>query len=343
MRPRSADRRRPDERPIQTALSGGNRAPPAPVGGIDEDAPMRFGFTLPNNMGVADPNEVAEVAVDCERLGFDSVWVAHHVLNIGYVRERLGERPYHDALTILTWAAAKTQRVELGTSVLVLPYLHPATLAKQLATIDHLSKGRLVVGVGVGSLPEENAALGVPYEERGALTDEFLEVMAALWGPGAATHHGRFWNFTDVISSPKPYRLPYPPVVVGGNRPPALRRAARWQGWHPMRLPPESMAKRLPVIDDHLAAAGRARADGYRVHACLDLDHWPAPRDRPPRGPMHGTAAQLLDTVGRYAEAGVTDVVLSAMSAEALAGGTSRLVDQLERFAADVMVPATQL
>ena len=107
--------------------------------------------------------------MDCERLGFDSVWVAHHVFNIGYVRERLGERPYHDALTILTWAAAKTSRVELGTSVLVLPYLHPATLAKQLATLDHLSKGRLVVGVGVGSLPEENAALNVPYAERGRL------------------------------------------------------------------------------------------------------------------------------------------------------------------------------
>ena len=99
-----------------------------------------------------------------------------------------------------------------------------------------------------------------------------------------------------------------------------------------MRLPPESMAKRLTTIDAELAAAGRSRADGYRVHACLDLDLWPGPRDRPPKGPMHGTAEQLLDMVGRYADVGVTDVVLSAMSPEALAGGRSRLVDQLERF-----------
>lgn len=298
---------------------------------------MRFGFTLPNNMGVADPDDVAEVAVDCERLGFDSVWVAHHVLNIGYVRERLGERPYHDALTILTWAAAKTTRVELGTSVLVLPYLHPATLAKQLATLDHLSKGRLVVGVGVGSLPEENAALGVPYAERGPLTDEFLAVMTALWAPGAATADGQTWRFDDVVSSPKPLRQPHPPIVVGGNRAPALRRAARWQGWHPMRLPPESMAKRLELIDAELAAGGRSRGDGFRVHACLDLDLWDGPRERPPRAPMHGSAEQLIDTVGRYREVGVTDIVLSAMSPEALDGGRARLVAQLERFAAEVM------
>jgi probable F420-dependent oxidoreductase len=291
-------------------------------------------------MGVTDPDEVAEIAVDCEGLGFESVWVAHHVLNIGYVRERLGERPYHDALTILTWAAAKTSRIELGTSVLVLPYLHPASLAKQLATIDHLSRGRLLVGVGVGSLPEENAALAVPYEERGALTDEFLAVMAALWAPGSATISGTYWSFADVISSPKPYRQPHPPILVGGNRAPALRRAARWQGWHPMRLPPESMAKRLPAIDAELAAAGRSRADEYRVHACLDLDLWPEPRDRPPKGPMHGTADQLVDMVGRYADVGVTDVVLSAMSPEALAGGRHRLVDQLERFSTEVMARA---
>ena len=198
--------------------------------------------------------------MDCERLGFDSVWVAHHVFNIGYVRERLGERPYHDALTILTWAAAKTSRVELGTSVLVLPYLPPATLAKQLATLDHLSKGRLVVGVGVGSLPEENAALNVPYAERGRLTDEFLAVMAALWAPGSADASGEFWTFSDIVATPKPLQQPYPPIVVGGNRAPALRRAARWQGWHPMRLPPQSMTARLSVIDEELAAAGRSRA-----------------------------------------------------------------------------------
>ena len=104
-----------------------------------------------------------------------------------------------------------------------------------------------------------------------------------------------------------------------------------------MRLPPQSMAARLSVIDEELAAAGRSRADGFRVHACLDLDLWEGAKDRPPRAPMHGTAEQLLDMVGQYNEIGVTDIVLSAMSPAALSGGTSHLVDQLERFVEQVM------
>lgn len=301
---------------------------------------MRFGFTLPNNLGLEDPHDVAEVAVLAERLGYDSVWVAHHVFNIGYVLDRLGDRPYYDALTMLTWAAARTERVELGTSVLVLPYLHPATLAKQLATIDQLSRGRLVVGVGVGSLPEENAALGVDYERRGPLTDEFLAVMAELWTADEPRFEGEFYRLPGsdaaLKASPRPYQRPHPPVVVGGNRPPALRRAARWQGWHPMRLPPESMASRLPAIDAELATHGRSRADGYRVHACLDLSLWPEPRDRPPRAPMHGTAEQLIDMVGRYHQVGVTDLVLSGMATDPHA-----IPEMMERFAADV-IPHTR-
>ena len=159
---------------------------------------MRYGFVVPNNFGVADPHEVAGLGVRAEALGFDSVWVNHHVLNVGYVRDRLGDRPYHDALVLLTWLAAKTSRVTLGTSVLVMPYLHPMVLAKQLATLDHLSDGRLVVGVGAGSLPEENAALGVPYDSRGAYCNEFIEVLRKLWTDERASFVGQFHNPSTV-------------------------------------------------------------------------------------------------------------------------------------------------
>ena len=103
-----------------------------------------------------------------EQAGFDSVWVNHHVINVGYIADRLGDKPYYDALTVLGWVGAKTERVRLGTSVLVLPYLHPMVLAKALATLDQLSGGRVIAGLGVGSLPEENSILGVEYEDRGA-------------------------------------------------------------------------------------------------------------------------------------------------------------------------------
>ena len=111
---------------------------------------MRFGFTLPNNFGVTDPHDVVQLGVEAEELGYDSLWVNHHVVNVGYVHDRLGQAPYHDALVILTWLAANTTDVTLGTSVLVMPYLHPMILAKEIATLDHLSGGRITLGLGVG-------------------------------------------------------------------------------------------------------------------------------------------------------------------------------------------------
>ena len=142
---------------------------------------MRFGFVLPNNWGLEDPRDVMDIAVLAEQMGFDSVWVNHHLLNVGYVLDRLDDRPYYDALTTLTFVASLTKNVRLGTSVLVLPYLNPLVLAKSVATLDVLSGGRLTMGVGVGALRVESDALGADYHRRGAYTDESLAVMKALW------------------------------------------------------------------------------------------------------------------------------------------------------------------
>ena len=265
---------------------------------------MRFGFVIPNNFGVNDPSELSDLAVYAEDVGFDSVWVNHHVLNVGYVHDRLGDAPYHDALVTLTWVAAHTERVKLGTSVLVMPYLHPMVLAKQLATLDHLSSGRLIVGLGVGSLPEENAALGVPYDSRGKYSDEFIEVLRLLWTEDAATFHGQFFDFQDLVTSPKPLQQPHPPIVVGGNRPPALRRAARLgDGWHPLNLTPDGIRKRLPAIRPLTTI--QVRLDMGRV---------------------------TPDAVAEYADAGVTDLVVSLSSGDVAA---TRIA--LERFKAEVM------
>ncbi|MYE52296.1 MAG: LLM class F420-dependent oxidoreductase, partial [Gammaproteobacteria bacterium] len=249
--------------------------------------------------------------VRAEALGFDSLWVNHHVLNVGYVRDRLGELPYHDALVMLTWLAAKTSRVTLGTSVLVMPYLHPMSLAKQLATLDHLSGGRLVVGLGVGSLPEENAALGVPYESRGAFCNEFLEVLRLLWTESGASFTGQHFSFTDLISSPKPLQKPHPPIVIGGNRPPALRRAARFgDGWHPMNCSPDGVRQRLQALRAEAAAVNRPEIPTM-VQVRLDMK-----RVTP-------------ESAAEYADAGVTDLVMSLNS-----GDVQRNEDALEAFAA---------
>lgn len=225
-------------------------------------AGMRFGVTLTNNWGVEDVAGLVALGPFLESLGYHSVWVNHHVLNIGYVHDRLGGKPYHDALTVLTWVAAQTERVRLGTSVLVLPYLHPMTLGKQLATLDQLSGGRVVAGVGVGSLQAEHDLLDVvPFEERGPYADEFLAVLRTLWEDDEPAHTGRYFNLAGALAAPKPRQTPLP-VVVGGNKRVALRRVARFgNGWHPLGLKPSVIAQRLEVLEEELAAQGRSRRD----------------------------------------------------------------------------------
>ncbi len=219
---------------------------------------MKLGFVLPNNFGLSDANVLGDLAVEAEDLGFDSVWVNHHVLNVGYIEERLDTKPYHDALTVLTWAAARTERVKLGTSVLVLPYLHPMVLAKALATLDQLSGGRVIAGVGVGSLPEENAVLAVGYGDRGPSSDEAIDLMRALWSSPVADHDGERFSFTGLKTAPQPKQTPLP-LWIGGSGGPAQRRAARvGEGWHPM-CSADGLARRMPGFVEKLEAAGRTR------------------------------------------------------------------------------------
>lgn len=221
---------------------------------------MKFGFVLPNNWGLPDPSVIVDLGVEAEERGLDSVWVNHHVINIGYIAERLDDRPYYDALTVLSWVAARTEKVRLGTSVLVLPYLHPMVLAKQLATIDQMSHGRLIAGLGVGSLPEENAALRVEYERRGPWSDEFIEVMRALWSDGPGSFEGDHFAMAGLVASPKPAQDEME-IWIGGSGAPARRRAVRFaKGWHPLTSV-DGLTKRMPKLVEALEGAGRTRDD----------------------------------------------------------------------------------
>ncbi len=260
---------------------------------------MRVGFVLPNNWGIDDVGAVVGLAPRAEAAGFDSVWVNHHLLNIGYVGERLGERPYHDALTVLTWAAAATSRVELGMSVLVIPYLNPFVLAKTMATLDQLSGGRVRCGVGVGSLPEENEAVGVvAYGDRGAYADEFIAVMRTLWDDSEPEYHGRFFSFGPVRAAPKPWQGRRLPIAVGGNRVPALRRVARLGDcWHALGVRVDGIRTRLARLDELLEEQGRSRND---IVISLRFDV-----------PADATPSSLIELCESYRSAGVEEMVFS--------------------------------
>ena len=254
---------------------------------------MRFGYTLPNHYGVEDPADLVGLASEAEELGFNSVWVSHHLLNLDYIADRLGTKPYYDPLTVLTWVASDTERIRLGTSVLVLPLLEPMALSKQLATIDIMSGGRLDVGVGVGGMRAEIEAIGFDLANRGSYTDESIEVMKALWAGETVSYAGRHFSFSGALASPAPLQAPHPPLLVGGSSDPSLRRVARYgDAWHASMLLPDRMAPRLERLDQELEAVGRTRSD-------LSLSVRLVVGDAVPH-----------DTVEAYAALGVEEVAL---------------------------------
>ena len=219
---------------------------------------MKFGVTIPNNWGVENPQEVLALGPLAEELGYDSLWVMDHLFNTGYIRERLEDRPYYHPLSTLSYLAATTSKILLGTSVLVLPYHNPVELAKYAATLDQISGGRVTLGVGVGAMPEEFDALGIPMRQRGSLTDECIAIMKELWTNPHPSYQSRRWSFSDLRFSPKPIQKPHIPLWIGGSSPGAIRRTAiAGDGWHPTGLSPEEFSLGRREIGEQAKAAGR--------------------------------------------------------------------------------------
>ena len=295
---------------------------------------MKFGLIIPHNYGVESVQDVVGIAVAAEEMGYDSVWINHHVVHAGYILERLGNRPYFDGLTVLTYVAALTRRVRLGTSVLVLPYLNPLVLAKSLATLDVLSEGRLVVGVGVGLLKPESDAVGSDFSTRGAYTDESIAILKTLWTQETSSFGGRFYSFSDVQAYPKPLQKPHPPIQIGGPSRAALRRVARLgDGWHPTRVTPEDVAVGLEYLKGQLDAAGRAPSEiTLTVRSELDvLDSDPTERPEV----MVGTPDYLLGMIDTFRDLGAEELIFQVGAADA--GRVRRVMDA---FAEKVMPKA---
>src|SRR6516162_3930583 len=205
---------------------------------------MQVGIHLPHIGRKAGPDSIRRAAVQAEQLGFADVWVSEHII----IPKRASYPPspnFWDPVATLIWAAAFTQRVKLGTSVLVLPMRHPLPLAKELATLQNLSQGRLILGAGAGWLEAEFNALGVPFRERGRRMDEGIAMMRAVWSEDPVSFPAR--HIPAVIEDMR--MLPQPvkpiPIWIGGSSEAALNRAQRLDGWHGSRLSPEAAA---PIV-----------------------------------------------------------------------------------------------
>ena len=275
---------------------------------------MQFGVTVPNNWGIENVNEALAFGPLAEELGYDSVWVMDHLFNNGYIRERLDDKPYYHPLATLSYLSATTKRVILGTSVLVLPYHNPVELAKYAATLDQMSGGRVALGVGVGAMTEEFAALGIPMSERASLTNESIRVMKELWTNQAPSYHSTRWNFEDLRFSPKPLQQPHIPLWIGGSSPGALRRAARLgDGWHPSGVPPEQYAAGKEQVSAMAEQAGRDPGSlTWSARVEVEASAGPSSDRAASRARIPGTdLEQTALSIAAYRDAGVEHLVLA--------------------------------
>jgi probable F420-dependent oxidoreductase len=283
---------------------------------------LRFGLQLPTYGAGADPHTIVQTARRAEELGFESVWVNDHVL-VPSTLSRYAE--ILEALTTLVWVAAHTERMRLGTSVLILPQRDPILAAKQLATLDVLSGGRVIAGLGAGYVSEEFEFLGAPFEQRGKRIEEQIALLRALWG-GERSFDGETVRFDDALFGPLPPQGAALPIWIGGSSRPAMRRAATLaDAWHPAHLDRATLAEKRKELDD--LAQGRSVGITLKLRVALWGEPPPAPGYQ-----MVGDAARVRDELATYASDGLDDfmVVFPNETIE-------EFREMMEAFAAEVM------
>ncbi len=294
---------------------------------------MQTGYFAVGIGVTADPELIALAATTAETCGYHSIWAPEHIVLLDqyastYPYSRDGRLPLPtteidilDPFLALTYAAAVTERIRVGTGICLVPERHPVVTAKEVASLDKLSGGRFDFGVGIGWLAEEFTALGVPWERRAARTREYLAVMQKLWTEDESEHDGEFCRFPKVRSFPKPVQQPHPPIVFGGESEPALRRVGEvGQGWFGVNVTPEAAKEHIAKMRGYATAVGR---DPDALHYSVST----------------GIGAPLdLDIVKRFADLGVHQVIVGGFASNA-----EELRTEIEGLAKSIAVPAAQL
>jgi len=254
----------------------------------------------------ATPEGILQSACKAEELGFDAVLVNDHIIVDGTPHIVASWGNTYDPLIALSYVAARTTRICLGTSVLIMPYRNPVATAKMIATLDQMSGGRVIAGVGAGWNEAEFAALGVPFHERGARTTEYLRLWQACWAPGETTFHGQFFSFASMHIRPKPLQQPHPPIWIGGTSHAALRRAAQFaQVWQPTPMSLEDLLERQAYLREACAKIGRQDVPTTRMSFRVNFSDITgstvrntAARAERPLG--QGTPAQVAEDMRRF-------------------------------------------
>jgi probable F420-dependent oxidoreductase len=314
---------------------------------------MQYGFGAPVSGPLSTPENLARIAVEGEAMGYGYTTISDHVviprdIEARYPYSDTGEFPgrsrgdRHEQLTAVAFVAGKTTRLRLVTSVTVVPHRPAVLLAKMLATIDVLSNGRLTFGIGAGWMKEEFEALGVPpFPERGAVTDEYLLACRELWTKDDPRFEGKYVKFANVWFEPKPVQKPHPPIWVGGESGPALRRTARLgDGWYPIGTNPQhrlDSMKRFHAGVERLRRLTReAGRDPAQIALAYRITSWgkalPARADDGERRLFSGETADIVADLKAFKEFGVGHVDFNFDGATAEA-----MIANMRRFREDVL------
>ena len=312
---------------------------------------MKYGFYLPNSGAGAEPDALADIAKLGDRLGFFCMVMPDHILQPNQINStypysltgdilaagQSGDGEWPEQITTLAYLAGVTERIRLVTSVMIIPYRNPILTAKMLSTLDMLSKGRLILGAGVGWMEEEFELLDAPpFAERGAVTNEYLQAFIELWTKDDPKFEGKYVNFSDITFLPKPVQKPYPPIWIGGQSKPAIRRAAQiGDCWHPVGaipaapLEPEELAENLVLLHQYAEKAGR---DPATIQVSVKAPLYDAGDSSGPRRRFSGSSDEVRQDIQTYSDVGVTHLIFDFRT-----GDPKQTEDRMARFSEEVM------
>jgi probable F420-dependent oxidoreductase len=281
-----------------------------------------------------------ELAKNAELLGIDSIWISDHVVLPTIYQDRFSEVLY-DPFVLLSSIAANTKKISLGTSVIIVPYRNPIVVAKMISTIDVLSEGRIVLGVGPGWMEEEFNILGIPFNERGQRTDEYINIFKEVWEKDEPQFEGEFYSFSKIKFYPKPIQKPHPPIWIGGISKKAIARAVELgNGWHPVWLSPDQMEEKIHYLKGVAEKKGR-NLDNFVLSIrnrlrILKTTKVKKPEFTESRGEytfsFHGTTEEIIHKIKQFESIGVSHIIFD-LDVE----NNNEMFRTIEQFAHDIM------
>ncbi|MEE9238206.1 MAG: TIGR03619 family F420-dependent LLM class oxidoreductase [Thermodesulfobacteriota bacterium] len=292
---------------------------------------MKFGIALPHFGKFADKDNITLISRDAELLSFDSLWVSDHIV-IPNSHKGFGEIFYEPLIT-LSYIASLTSKIRLGTSVIILPYRNPVVLSKMISTIDVLSDGRLIFGIGAGWLREEFSSLGVDFDNRDNLTEEFIKVMKVLFEEDDPNYKGQFYNISSIKFLPKPVQKPHPPIWMGGNSNKAIRFALKHtSGWHSVGLIPKEILEKV----DYIKSISNEYKNELEISTRKNFQITQKKVDDK-KEVLRGTSDKIIEGLEEYMNAGVSHIVF-----QILGSNLNEIIKSMETFSVKIKPQLTK-